>query len=239
VFVAGAVCPHPPLLVPDVAQRAAPELDELRAACADALTWMLSPYPDAVVCVGDGPGLRRYDEADGGSMRSFGVDVRAGGDGSDDLPLSLTIGAWLLDRAEWRGRRRYVSLPEGMSAGECVAMGRETAAAERRVAVLAMGDGSAKRSAKAPGYVDERAEAFDAEVARALGGPDLGWLTGNPSPADCAELWVAGRQAWQLLAGAATHARRDYRVGAHVSYDAAPYGVGYFVARWFADLPAG
>ena len=36
-----------------------------------------------------------------------------------------------------------------------------------------MGDGSACRTLKAPGYLDERAAAFDAEVARALGAADV------------------------------------------------------------------
>src|SRR3990170_3172332 len=111
VFAAAAVCPHPPLLVPEVAQGAAPELDDLRTACTAAVTAMLEAQPDAVVCVGDGPQLGRYDESDGGTLRPYGVAARAGGGGSDDLPLALTIGAWLLDNAAWTGPRRIVQQP--------------------------------------------------------------------------------------------------------------------------------
>jgi hypothetical protein len=232
VFVAAAVCPHPPLLVPEVAQRAASELDDLRAACTAAVTAMLDTGPDAVVCVGDGPRLGRYDESDGGTLRPFGVDVRAGGDASDDLPLALTVGAWLLDRSAWTGPRRYFALPQETTAPECVETGQKIAAAGLRVGVLAMGDGSAKRGTRAPGYVDERAEPFDAEVARALAEADCGWLADALPPIACAELWVAGRAAWQFLAGAATQVRQGTELAARVDYDAAPYGVGYVVARW-------
>jgi hypothetical protein len=232
VFVAAAVCPHPPLLVPEVAQRAAPELDDLRTACTTAVTAMLEAQPDAVVCVGDGPRLGRYDEADGGTLRPYGVDVRAGGTDSDDLPLALTLGAWLLDRAAWTGPRRCFALPSETTATECVEMGQKIAAADLRVGVLAMGDGSAKRGSGAPGYHDERAEPFDAEVARALAGADAQWMADALPPMACAELWVAGRTAWQFLAGAATQIPQGAGLSARMHYDAAPYGVGYFVADW-------
>jgi hypothetical protein len=113
-------------------------------------------------------------------------------------------------------------------------MGEKVAAADLRVGVLAMGDGSAKRSARAPGYLDERAGPFDAEVARALGEPDPSWLAHHLAPVACAELWVAGRPAWQFLAGAATQTPRATGIAARLHYDAAPYGVGYFVAGWAA-----
>ncbi|MDQ4008457.1 MAG: hypothetical protein M3211_10220, partial [Actinomycetota bacterium] len=124
MFAAAAVCPHPPLLVPAVARGAAPELDDLRAACTAAITAMLETEPDAVVCVGDGPSLARFDESHGGTLRPFGVDVQAGGSGSRDLPLALTVGAWLLDRAAWSGPRRYFALPAEMPGPECVETGK-------------------------------------------------------------------------------------------------------------------
>lgn len=237
MFVAAAVCPHPPLLVPEAAQQAAAELDELRAACADALDAVLATEPDVVVCVGQGPTLRRYDESDGGTLRGFGVDVRAGGTHSDALPLALTIGAWLLDRARWPHRRRYFALPQDTSAEECVEKGEKIAAADLRVGVLAMGDGSARRSIRAPGYLDERAEPFDAAVARMLGTPDPQALADALAPSTCSELWVAGRPAWQFLAGAATQTPQGAEIAARMHYDAAPYGVGYLVASWVSTDP--
>jgi hypothetical protein len=232
VFAAGACCPHPPLLHPAVAQSTDAGLEDLRTACGAAVSTLLAAAPDVVVCVGDGPEPGRYDESDGGALRGFGVDARAGGDGSDALPLALTLGAWLLDRAGWGGPRRYVALPQETTPQRCVHAGRRAAAADLRVGVLAMGDGSARRSAGAPGYLDERAAPFDAAVARALGAPDPEWLADGLPPIACAELWVAGRPAWQFLAGAATEAAHEGGLTARVRYDAAPYGVGYLVAEW-------
>jgi len=224
--------------VPDVAPQADSELDDLRTACAAAVTDMLETSPDVVVCVGDGPELRRYDDSDGGTLRPFGVDVRAGGERSHALPLALTLGAWLLDRAPWRGPRRYVGLPQETAADRCVETGQKAASADLRVGVLAMGDGSARRSTSSPGYLDERAEPFDAEVARALAGPDPLWLADALPPIACADLWVTGRPAWQFLAGAATQVPQHSTLRARLHYDAAPFGVGYFVAGWVTTAAA-
>jgi len=232
VFVSAAVCPQAPLLLPEIAQRSTHELERLRTACTAAVTAMLECGPDVVICVGEGPRLDSYDESAGGTLREFGVDVHAGGQ-TAELPLSLTVGAWLLDHVGWPSPRRYFAIPQERMPEECVEMGEKIAAADVRVGVLAMGDGSARRSTTAPGYLDERAGPFDTEVARALAGPDLTWLAQGLPPLACAELWVAGRPAWQFLAGAATQKTPG---GAHVAarmrYDAAPFGVGYFVADW-------
>lgn len=231
MFVSAAVCPQPPLLLPQVAQRPAHELDRLRTACTTAVTTMLEAGTDVVICVGEGPQLGRYDESAGGTLREYGVEVRAGGE-TLELPLALTLGAWLLDHAVWRHPRRYFAIPREATPDECLAMGEKIAGADVRVGVLAMGDGSARRSTTAPGYLDERAEPFDAQVARALAEPDLAWLAEGLPPLACAELWVAGRQAWQFLAGAASQAPPDTHLEARMHYDAGPYGVGYFVADW-------
>jgi hypothetical protein len=160
------------------------------------------------------------------------VDVRAGGAHSDALPLSCTVGAWLLDRAGWAGPRRYFVVPQETTGPDCVEMGKKVVGADLRLAVLAMGDGSARRSDRAPGYLDDRAEPFDRDVARALAGPDLRRLADGLPPIACAELWVQGRPAWQFLAGAATQTPQGTALAARLHYDAAPYGVGYFVVSW-------
>jgi aromatic ring-opening dioxygenase LigB subunit len=95
------------------------------------------------------------------------------------------------------------------------------------VALLVMGDASACRTLKAPGYLDERAAGFDAEIARALGAADVAAL--EALDAELAqELKVSGRAPWQVLAGAAEGAG----LGGALLYDDAPYGVGYLVAAW-------
>ena len=64
-------------------------------------------------------------------------------------------------------------------------------------------------------------------MALALADADVLALAGL-DPELSGELWVAGRAAWQILAGAADGAELTGRL----TYDDAPYGVGYFVATW-------
>jgi hypothetical protein len=93
--------------------------------------------------------------------------------------------------------------------------------------VLAMGDGSARRGEKAPGHLDPAAGPFDAAVAAALAAGDTAALAGL-DPAAGARLLAAGVPVWRAV-GAALAGRP---VTAHLSYDDAPFGVGYLVAEW-------
>ena len=92
--------------------------------------------------------------------------------------------------------------------------------------LLVMGDGTARRSTSAPGYLDERAEPFDAEVERAVRDGDLPALA-RLDPDLAADLLAVGRPAWQVLAGALGDAGE---VTTEVLYCAAPLGVAYLVA---------
>ena len=226
MLVSVAVCPHPPLLLPEVAQGAAPELDPLRAACDAAVGRMLDAAPEAVVVVGAAPEEARWASLEG-SLRRYGVPATA--QPAEELPLSLVIGGWLLDRAGTTVERRGVGVPGDAPSARCLALGRALAVSGERIGLLTMGDGSARRTDKAPGHCDPRAADFDAAVATALATRDTGALAKlDPELAD--ELMVAGRAAWQVLAGAADG--RAWRAALH--YDAAPYGVGYVVASWIA-----
>lgn len=236
MLVAAAVCPCPPLLVPEIATGAATELDAARNACADALGVLAAARPDLLVVVGPaGPaGRGSHPEGARGTFKEFGVDlgVRLGrhtGPAADrSLPPSLAVGAWLLGQVGWADAPvEGLGVGESLEPGECRAAGRELAARADRVALLVMGDGSACRTVKAPGYLDERAEGFDAEAARALAEADLGALNAL-DPSTAYALKAAGRAPWQVLAGAAGGAG----LGGQLLYDDAPYGVGYFVAAW-------
>ncbi|MFJ9715455.1 class III extradiol dioxygenase subunit B-like domain-containing protein [Streptomyces sp. NPDC101213] len=237
MLVAAAVCPCPPLLVPEVAAGAAPELDAARTACSDALSVLAAARPDRLVVIGpageDGQGA--YPAGTPGSFRGFGVDlaVRLGGAGTEaaaerDLPPSLAVGAWLLQRAGWSGTPvEGLGVGESLTPGRCAGTGREIAARPGRTALLVMGDASACRTLKAPGYLDERAAPFDAEAGRALGAADVAALEALDAGL-ARELKVAGRAPWQVLAGAA----RDAGLSGTLLYEDAPYGVGYVVAAW-------
>ncbi|MFE6822975.1 class III extradiol dioxygenase subunit B-like domain-containing protein [Streptomyces sp. NPDC057690] len=237
MLVAAAVCPCPPLLVPEVAAGAAAELDTARAACSDALAVLAAARPDRLVVVGpaERSGRGPHPEGSRGSFAGFGVDlaVRLGRGGGDppparELPPSLAVAAWLLDRTEWSAAPvEGLGVGEPLAADRCVEVGRGIGAAADRVALLVMGDASACRTLKAPGYLDERAAPFDAEVARALGTADLAAL--KALDAELAyELKASGRAPWQVLAGAA----EDAGLAGALLYEDAPYGVGYVVATW-------
>ncbi|MFJ6570551.1 class III extradiol dioxygenase subunit B-like domain-containing protein [Streptomyces sp. NPDC091292] len=269
MLVAAAVCPCPPLLVPEVAVGAAPELDGLRAACDEAVRTVLAARPEVIVVVGpgetSGTGVVPYAQGAPGTFRPYGValdvslglppDVTVGDAGpeapGDRLPLSLAVGAWLLDRAGLQGPVRGLQVPDDADPAANAATGAELARLADRVGLLVMGDGSACRGVKAPGYLDERAADVDARIAAALGGAgagsgvDVGARAGAGAGAgadagagsggflaelDAAlarELMISGRSPWQVLGGASAG-----DLTGRLLYDEAPYGVGYFVASW-------
>ncbi|MER6431514.1 MULTISPECIES: class III extradiol dioxygenase subunit B-like domain-containing protein [Streptomyces] len=236
MLVAAAVCPCPPLLVPEVAAGAAPELDAARAACADALGVLAAARPDLLVVLGpaEPSGRGPFPQGTPGSFRGFGVDVavRLGAAPETvperELPPSLAVGAWLLERTGWADAPiEGLGIGEPLAPERCNEVGREIGARAGRVALLVMGDASACRSVKAPGYLDERAAPFDAEAARVLGAADVAGV--RALDAELAqELKAAGRAPWQVLAGAAEGAD----LGGNLLYEDAPYGVGYLVATW-------
>lgn len=235
MLVAAALCPCPPLLVPEVAAGAAPELDGLRAACLDAIGVLAAARPDRLVVVGpaDRAGQGPHPQGAPGSFRGFGVDLDVSLGAAEEtpereLPSSLAVGAWLLSRADWDDAPvEGLGVAQPLPLERCLPLGRELAASAPRVALLVMGDGSACRTVKAPGYFDERAEGFDAAAARALGTADLPALHALDATL-AADLQASGRACWQVLTGAA----EDADLTGRLLRDEAPYGVGYFVATW-------
>lgn len=106
---------------------------------------------------------------------------------------------------------------------------RSLTLATANTSYLVVGNGSACRTEKAPGHLDERAEAFDQALGRALIECDPTALTDLDQ--DLArELW-ASTQAMPSLA-------ELLRPGTEVTvdYDDDPYGVQYWVIRW--EIPA-
>ncbi|WP_329398132.1 class III extradiol dioxygenase subunit B-like domain-containing protein [Streptomyces lydicus] len=235
MLVAAALCPCPPLLVPEVAAGAAPELDGLRAACLDAIGVLAAARPDRLVVVGpaDRAGQGPHPQGAPGSFRGFGVDLEVSLGAAEEtpereLPPSLAVGAWLLSRADWDDAPvEGLGVAQPLPLERCLPLGRELAASAPRVALLVMGDGSACRTVKAPGYFDERAEGFDAAAAHALGTADLPALRALDATL-AADLQASGRACWQVLTGAA----EDADLTGRLLRDEAPYGVGYFVATW-------
>jgi hypothetical protein len=248
MLIAAAVCPHPPLLIPAAIGAAAgdrpPELSAVGDACQVAVRALAAAEPDLIAVVGGGPADREYEAGAAGSLCEFGVPVTVGG-GEPVLPLSLTVGRWPLSQAGigaapegtghgrpgpgWAGRGPQVLLQavgQRSPAGDCLKLGAAIAERASRVAVLAMGDASARR-ARDTGDPDPQAQAYDDEVARAFVAADGRWL-GRLDPGLDGELTVAGRAAWQVLAGAAGGTRLQGRLLCQAN----PYGVSYLVASW-------
>lgn len=205
-----AFCPHPPLLLPGIAAAAEIETQSLRSACDRALDRLLETGPSHIVVVGaDGPPV---------NVGSFAPGI--GNPNDRELPMSLLVGDWLLSRQPKALPATYLPIsPDGTPKTRWPDMTAPTA-------LLVMGDGSARRSVKGPGYLDERAQPFDDAVVDALAQAAPEQLA-NLDLALAAELLVAGAPAWvaaaQLVSG-------DWH--GEVLYADAPYGVTYMVATW-------
>jgi hypothetical protein len=255
MIAAAAICPSAPLLARELTGQA-DVLPELRAACAAAVARLLAAAPDVVAVAGPAAATGTWDPAGELSLASYGGRPAPGngkgryagrpgpGPGRPDagppLPLALGIGALLLDEAGYRGPRILQGIAGYEPAAGCLVLGRNIAASASRVALLAVGDGTARRSASAPGYLDERAAPFDEAVERAVREGDLPAIAGL-DPALAAELMAAGRPAWQALAGAlaagrpaAPHSAAEHpapgRLRTEILYSGAPFGVAYLVA---------
>ena len=239
MLVAAVSVPGSPALVPAVSTGAAPDLARARTAALAATAWLSQQGLDLLILVGPGGTAPRWWEA-GAPAGFHGLGVDFGGplgesmtsscapaSTRDRLPLSLAVGAWLLGPAA--GAVRALAVPTTLPLPDCLALGATVGAAQERVGVLVVGDGSARRSDKAPGHLDLRAAALDERIGSALASVDTGALCALDADL-CGELMVAGRGPWQVLAGAVVGGAQDVR--GVVDDESAPQGVGTFVARW-------
>ena len=235
MLIAAAVCPHPPLLIPEATGApgaADPELNRLRAACRNAVAALLAGRPDLIVVVGGAERTAEYPPRTPGRLHDFGIPFTIGPAGHDAsaLPLSLTIGKWLLAEhgappATWWG------IASDAPPAECLQRGEKLAALAPRVALLAMGDGPARRARAAPHTTDPEADRYDHQVAGALAAADPAALAAL-DPREDRPLEIAGRAAWQVLAGAAGDEQGQDAFDAELRYRGAPFEVSYVVASW-------
>jgi hypothetical protein len=240
VIIAAALCPAPPLLMPGLTG-GEPVLPELRQACQAAVAELAAAGPDLVAVVGSAPVSRIWDgeQLDAAAFAPGlagpaettapdwpGVPCAPGAPGGLPLPLPLGIGCWLLDQAGHSGERLLQSVGYDEPASRCAQIGAGLATvAARRVGLLVMADGSACRGPKAPGYLDHRSIAFDAEVERAVRTGDLAALLAV-DPGLATELLATGRAPWQVLSGALN----GNQVATEIRYCDDPFGVSYLVA---------
>jgi hypothetical protein len=251
MIIAVAVCPSPPLLIPELtgAQQVA---RELRSACLSAVAELTGASPDVIAVVGAAertstwngaaaldlasyaPGVRRISASDAPGAPPApgppGAGISSGASQGPDrgpagLPSALGVGTWLLGQAGWQASRILQSVAHDEQPCQCADIGARLAALHGRVAMLVMADGSARRGLNSPGYFDGRSTGFDAETERAVRTGDLVALL-SADPALARELMATGRPAWQVLAGAL----RGRNVSTEVRYRDDPFGVAYLVA---------
>jgi hypothetical protein len=222
VIAAAALCPSPPLLHPAVTGRD-PVLPELRAACAKATRRLVREAPELITVIGPADATGAWDAASRLDPSRYAPGIARAGTRS--LPLSLGLGAMLLDQAGYRGPRALRAVSADESGGACVRLGAELAGSGTKTAILVMGDGSARRTLKAPGYLDPRAAAFDTAIESAVRDGELTVL-GRLDEKLARDLMATGRPAWQVLFGALG----TRRLVTEVLYRDAPFGVAYLVA---------
>ena len=139
MIVAAALCPCPPLLAAELTGQA-DILPELRDACAAAVARLVASDPDVIAVVGpdeqtgpwppDGrldigayaPALGRGAASAGGGADGGGVRGAVGAAPRPPLPLSLGIGALLLDEAGYAGPRVTHAIAESEPAASCLAV---------------------------------------------------------------------------------------------------------------------
>ncbi len=235
MIIAAALCPAPPLLIRELTG-ADPAAPELRSACLDAVTELTAAAPDVIAVVGAAEETTQWD---GGSTLDPAVfaprtaaigqaEEALAADGSrpsPDLPPSLGVGAWQLSRAGYLGERVLLAVAGDEPPGRCAEIGAQLAASRDRVCLLVMADGSARRTLRAPGYLDERSAGFDAFVEDAIRAGRLGDLL-SVDAGLARDLMATGRPAWQVLAGAAA----GHVVASEIRYCDDPFGVAYLVA---------
>ena len=222
MITAAALCPSPPLLCRELTGRGA-VAPELRAACSEVTARLLRDDPEVIVIIGPADATGIWDDGTRLNPSVFAPPIAGAGPGSP--PLALGLGAMLLDQASYQGRRVHQAVGHDEPASACVRLGADLADSGARMALLVMGDGSARRSLRAPGYLDTRAAAFDAEVERAIRAGELDALQRLDQTLG-RDLMATGRPAWQVLSGA----MGSLSPTTEVLYSDDPFGVSYLVA---------
>ena len=139
VITRAVLCPYPPLLARELTGRDA-VIPELRAACAEAVAWLVQGAPGQVIVVGPAPLTAGWDPGARLDLSAFAPALKDGG--KPDLPLSVGLAALLLDQVGYSGPRVLQAVGEGEPGDRCVRLGASLAAAAER---SASGDWPASR----------------------------------------------------------------------------------------------
>ena len=221
-----ALTPSAPVLVPELAGAAAPEVAEFGAAALTAA----AELPDRWVVVGVGAQDQIIEPDTRGTFAGYGVDVAvtlspAAPATVSALPLCALFAGWLRGLANPAARAQVRVYRADHDADTAVALGRalraEIDAADGPVGVLVVADGANTLTPPAPGGYDPDAGPVQAALDDALARGGAAALTRLPGG-------IVGRVGYQVLAGLTEPGPRT----AKELVRGAPYGVGYFVGLW-------
>jgi hypothetical protein len=171
---------------------------ELRAACLAAVGWLVEA--GTVTVLADDQGRRVGESLVAEAERAAGVS---------------------------RLRRQGAFAPQPPEAGVSRHRRQGAFAPQPPEAYLVVGNGSACRTEKAPGHFDDRAAAFDADLAR--------WLR-TPSETLAGLDRELARELLASVDGIVEMGALPDLSLEQVDYDDDPYGVQYWVIRWASRL---
>ena len=217
--------PAAPLMCPDIDVEAL--LADERAASIE-LVAELQQNAEQIIVIGSGELTTWFEQGGIGNTRAFGgVSHYVIGSGRDEMPQALTVGACVVSAAGWAGAVKALVVDTETTAEQRGVLAKELIAKsdDLRTLIVAVGDGSATRTEKAPGYIQPDALDFDAAVVRAIENGDSGAIVAiEQSTAD--RLWCRGLPTWQVVAQAIGHAEGT------LVLESSPFGVNYLVAAW-------
>ena len=178
-----AFIPSTPLLVPDIAVDSSAELDQLRSACAQGVSAVLSEGPSAVAIVAPGPATRILTGPLIGSFHGFGAGYTVAtsqaspGGGTTPVWWTTALGIHALSGTDWSGDVVAVEVcPSAEDVDEATGELVAQLGNGQSWSVIVVGDGSAALSVKAPGYLIPGAEDVDRALASAVLSADFDGL---------------------------------------------------------------
>jgi hypothetical protein len=190
---------------------------ELRAACLAAVGWLVEA--GTVTVLADDQGRRVGESLVAEAERAAGVSrLRRQGAFAPQPP----------EAGVSRHGRQGAFAPQPPEAGVSRHRRQGAFAPQPPEAYLVVGNGSACRTEKAPGHFDDRAAAFDADLAR--------WLR-TPSETLAGLDRELARELWASVDGIVEMGALPDLSLEQVDYDDDPYGVQYWVIRWASRLP--
>ena len=224
------------MLVPEVAQGAAPETADVLAAC-DAAVARLCHGAAPLVVVGRGPDQRVHDGGAVGTFAGFGVALTGGGEPAGSAARAAAVAAALAHGrrvAPGPGRGPCGTAPLRRGGGGRVRDRRRCGPGGQDETVDGSSWATGRRGCPSvlPAAHDPRAVGVRRGRGRRAGLAGTRAALTGLDQRDGAGLVAAGVPAWRAVGTALLVARPDRRWTATVTSHAVPYGVSYVVATW-------